>query len=356
MMRSLPVTTHPFSVFTFLTLILFIILSPPSCLHAAHHETSQSPVISHNQAIDIESPKYIKLFTELRESHGFKQEELIHLFSGVTVNPTVITLMDNQQQASPLNFYLKIIFTPAIIEVAKQKLTQHKQLLDEIEATFGVDREYIIAIWAIETRFGQNIGKFNVFRTLNTLFDAYPRRSTFFKNQLIHFLLLCRENNIEPKDIMGSYAGAFGQAQFIPSSFREFAVSFDEDSKRDIFNSIPDILASIANYLNRHGWILNGPVFADLGKNLKSDILLEKYNKGSKGHIPWQQLSELQDVQLPIPPDAKALTLISLEVTPLLGGGKRYFAAYTNFRAITAWNHSNRYAMAVSHLAMALSQ
>ncbi|WP_136806647.1 lytic murein transglycosylase [Desulfosediminicola flagellatus] len=355
-MRSLPTATTPSCLMIYLVITLsFILFATPSTQAAPPAESTPTSK-EHNQRIDIDSEKYRELFAELIDTHGFEQNQLRRLFAGVTLSPTVLSLIDNQQPTSSFNFYLKLIFTPAIIEVAKQQLTDHKLLLDNIETEFGVDREYIIAIWAIETRFGQNTGKYNVFQTLNTLFDAYPRRSQFFKNQLVHFLLLCRENSIEPKTVKGSYAGAFGQTQFIPSSFREFAVSFDGDTKRDVFTSVPDILASIANYLKRHHWVLDGPVFADLGKNLKSELLVDTYMKGSKGRISWQQLSENQQKQLPHPPDNKPLTIIGLEVSPLLGGGKRYFAAYTNFRAITAWNHSNRYAMAVSQLAMALAR
>ena len=133
-------------------------------------------------------------------------------------------------------------------------------LLDRIENHFGVEREVIIAIWGIESRFGSHRGSFNVFETLNTLFDAYPRRSSFFREQLVYFLIVCRENNMDPLKIKGSYAGAFGQTQFIPSSFHEYAVSFDDDAIRDVFNSTEDVLASIANYLRRFGWTLNAPV------------------------------------------------------------------------------------------------
>ncbi len=263
--------------------------------------------------------------------------------------------MDKQWEAKPYYEYWPLFITPTVVATGKQKLREHKQLLDRIEAKIGVDREYVIAIWGIESRFGSNHGKYGVFQTLNTLFDAYPRRSKFFRQQLVHFLLLCRENQIDPLTIKGSYAGAFGQTQFIPSSFQEYAVSFDGDERRDVFNSTDDILASIANYLHRFKWVLDAPVYVDLGKKLGSDKLAEANLAGRKGLVDWREVAAAQGVTLPRPPLDQRLTIVGLEIHPMEGGGFRYVAGYPNFQAITAWNNSSRYAMAVSELAEALN-
>lgn len=154
--------------------------------------------------------------------------------------------------------------------------------------------------------------------------------------------------------ITGSYAGAFGQTQFIPSSYREYAVSFDGDTKRDVFGSAEDILASIANYLRRHHWVLDAPRYVDIGSELKGQELTLATSKGTKGRVDWQRVSTLQGIKLPPPPGDKQLSIVSLEKSPLTGGGLRYVAGYPNFQAITAWNNSNRYAMAVCELAEAL--
>ncbi len=199
------------------------------------------------------------------------------------------------------------------------------------------------------------MGKYNVFRTLNTLFDAYPRRSKFFRGQLIHFLLLCRENQLNPLEVKGSYAGAFGQTQFIPSSFQEYAVSFDGDSRRDVFGSIDDILASIANYLHRFKWTLDAPVYVEIGNQLHSDRLVQANITGRKALVNWRDVASTQGLTIPRPPLDQGLTIVGLEIHPMEGGGFRYIAGYPNFQAITAWNNSNRYAMAVSELAEALS-
>ncbi len=311
-------------------------------------------LVVNDQPIDIHKEKYIELFRELREVHGFSQQELEALFEGVAIDRKVLELMDKQWEAKPYYAYWPLFITPSVIATGKKKLKEYEALLDRIETEIGVDREYVIAIWGIESRFGANHGKYGVFRTLNTLFDAYPRRATFFRNQLIHFLLLCRQNQINPLEIKGSYAGAFGQTQFIPSSFQEYAVSFDGDNKRDVFGSIDDILASIANYLRRFKWTLDAPVYVDIGSELRSEKLVQANRTGRKALVDWHEVATAQGLRLPPPPQNQGLTIVGLEVHPMEGGGLRYVAGYPNFQAITAWNNSNRYAMAVSELAEAL--
>jgi membrane-bound lytic murein transglycosylase B len=304
--------------------------------------------------IDLQKDTYRVLFTELREKHNFSQTELDALFKGVVINKKVLELMDRQWEAKPYYEYWPLFITPTVIATGKQKLKEHKDVLDRIEVEIGVDREYVVAIWGVESRFGNNHGKYGVFQTLNTLFDAYPRRSNFFRQQLLHFLLLCRENQLDPLTVKGSYAGAFGQTQFIPSSFQEYAVSFDGDNRRDVFNSTDDILASIANYLHRFKWVLDAPVYAEIGSSLKADKLVQANLKGRKALVDWRDVAAAQQVTLPRPPNDSGLTIVGLEIHPVEGGGFRYVAGYQNFQAITAWNNSSRYAMAVSELADAL--
>ncbi len=311
-------------------------------------------LVEDGQAIDLSSERYNALFKELQEEHQFSQDELATLFDGVAINKRVLELMDRQWEAKPYYKYRPLFITSTTIAKGKKKLKEHEALLSRIEAKFGVDREIVIAIWGIESRFGTHSGSFPVFETLNTLFDAYPRRSTFFRKQLVHFLLLCRENKIEPLAVKGSYAGAFGQPQFIPSSFREYAVSFDDDQLRDVFNSTEDILASIANYLRRFHWTLNGTIYKDIGSELKGQELISANLKGRKGKVEYQVVGNAQGIELPVPPDNRKLTIVGLELAPSEGGGYRYIAGYPNFQAITEWNHSNRYAMAVTELAEAI--
>ncbi len=307
-----------------------------------------------SQPININSPTYRKLFTELEEKHLFSRQELQKLFTDTTINPKVLRLMD-KQWGKPLPWYKykKRFITTATITKGKNYLQKYRSLFDGIEQKFGVNREVIVAIWAIETRFGSNCGSFNMFRSLNTLFAAYPRRSSFFRQELIDYLLLCRDNGLDPKTVNGSYAGAFGQAQFMPSSYRRYAVDYDGDGRIDLLESKEDIFASIANYLSEFGWKFNTPTFIDIGAELKSAGLIAASLRGRKGKISWQTVAKDQQLSLPPSPDDKPLTVACLEKTPR--GDKRCIAGYPNYQAILHYNHSLKYATVVSSLAAAFT-
>ncbi|MEW6290007.1 MAG: lytic murein transglycosylase [Thermodesulfobacteriota bacterium] len=340
---------------TVFSLLIFVFLAFASLPHAMAEETSEpkaAALVKDGQLIDLTSPRYQDLFGELRLRHHFSQEEIDRLFSGLTIKQRVLELMDTQWEAKPYFLYYPLFVTPEVVAEGREKLAENKELLDKIEREIGVEREIVVAIWGVETRYGQHKGAFNLFQTLNTMFDAYPRRSSFYRDQLVHFLLLCKENHVDPLTITGSYGGAFGQTQFIPSSFRDYAVDFDRDGSRDVWNSTPDVLASIANYLHRFGWMLHAPVYHEIGRSLKSETLASAYKTGRKGFVSVSEVAQVQGVTLPPAPENKEVTIVGLE---LADGGMRYVAGYPNFQAITAWNNSNRYAMAVVELAEKLT-
>jgi membrane-bound lytic murein transglycosylase B len=342
-----------FALFT--RLLLYCLLIATVLLHSTPAAASPlaADLVQDGQAIDLEQEKYRLLFAELTQKHQFTPNELHSIFQGQTINRQILVLMDKQWEAKPYYQYAPLFLTPGNIRDGKEKLQQHKGLLDRIETTFGVDREVLVAIWGVETRYGLRQGNFDVLQTLNTLFDAYPRRSDFFRTQLIDFLLLCRENGMDPHGVKGSYAGAFGQTQFIPASFRQYAVSFDGDNKRDVWGSVPDVLASIANYLKHYSWTLDGPVYAELGNTLNDPQLVAAEQKGRKERIALDLVQRAQNASLPLSPQNKPVTIIGLELVPGGTHAKRYVVGYPNFQAITEWNHSNRYAMAVTELAEA---
>lgn len=339
----------------FLTSLVILVLQM-LCWSSATAAPLAADRVTDGQPIDLRQEKYQQLFAELRHKHHFTTKELQAIFQGQTINQRVLVLMDTQWEAKPYYQYRPLFITPQVIQTGKEKLEQYKELLDRIEATFGVNREVVVAIWGVESRYGTHQGSFDALQTLNTLFDAYPRRSAFFRKQLIHFLLLCRENQIDPHGVMGSYAAAFGQTQFIPSSFRKYSVSFDGDTKRDVWNSVPDILASIANYLKQHHWTLDAPIYGELGNTLKNPVLVAAERKGRKQLVPLELVRRVQNRNLPPSPQNRPLTIIGLELEPGTAHAKRYVAGYPNFQAITEWNHSNRYAMAVTELAEAFAR
>ena len=314
-------------------------------------------LVEDGQPINLQQPKYKKLFQELEQEHTFQPTELERIFQGQKISKRVLELMDKQWKRRPYYEYYALFLTPKTIRTGKEKLQMHKELLDRIEKKFGVEREIIVAIWGIETRYGANQGGFNILQTLNTLFDAYPRRAEFFRKELIQFLILCREHSVDPKTAVGSYAGAFGQAQFMPSSFRRFAVSFDDNNHSDLWNSVPDALASIANYLKVHGWQQGTPVYVELGNTLKDKRLIAAQEEGRKGRVPWDLVRTLQKKDLPPSLGTRPLSIIGLELDPKISRqAYRYVAGYPNFHTITEYNHSLFYGMAVSELAEQLKK
>jgi membrane-bound lytic murein transglycosylase B len=339
------------SVLGFLLIFITVINCP-----GADSVPKAADLVADNQPIDLSSARYQEFFLELEEKHQFTRAELMQLFEGLQIDQKVLQLMDKQWEAKPYYEYWPLFITPAVIATGRHSLLKYRLLFDRIEAEYGVDREFIVAIWGIESRFGTNQGGFNLFRSLNTLFDAYPRRSDFFRKELIHFLVLCRDNGIDPLKVKGSYAGAFGQAQFMPSSFSEYAVDFDGDNRRDLIHSKEDIFASIANYLRRFGWTLHAPVYIEIGNALTSEPLVAAHKKGRTGRVDWQLLAENLQQTIPHPPQEGQLSIVGLEESKKEGGGMRYVAGYPNFQAITEYNHSNKYAMAVTEMAEAFKK
>lgn len=332
------------AAFTFSLLLLL----PCRVWAGAAEAPKAADLVRDGQRINTSTPRYQELFRELKNKHGFSQEELQQLFSGVTIKRRVLELMDTQWEAKPYHLYFPRFITPQIVSQGRRLLAEHADLLDRVEKETGVEREIVVAIWGVETQFGANCGSFNLFQTLNTMFDAYPRRRDFYRDQLVEFLLLCRENGVQPLTVNGSYGAAFGQTQMIPTSFRRYAVDFDGDGRKDVWASVPDVLASIASYLHGHGWAFGFPVYQELGSELKGERLTQAFAQGRKGLVEWEEMGRLQEIALPSPQQGKPLTVVGLE---LADGSMRYVAGYPNFQAITKWNNSNRYAMVVAELA-----
>ena len=333
-----------------------MLLWPAAGIGGRNGSPKAADLVRDGQPFDLDSAPFTALFAELRQRHGFGQDELDALFDGLTVSRRVLELMDHQWEAKPYYQYAPRLVTQRKIARGRRLLEEHRDLLARIEQRFGVDRQYVVAIWGIETRYGKHQGGFQVLRSLTTLFAAYPRRSAFFRRQLIEFLVLCRDNQVDPREVRGSFAGAFGQTQFIPSSFRAYGVDFDQDGRVDVWRSVPDVLASIANYLKQFHWTFQAPVYVELGHELKDRRLLAAYHQGRRAKLPWREVARLQGVDLPPAPGSGKVIIVGLELAPSRGGGLRFVAGYPNFQAITEWNHSNRYAMAVSELAQALVQ
>jgi membrane-bound lytic murein transglycosylase B len=210
-----------------------------------------------------------------------------------------------------------------------------------------VPAEIIIAIIGVETRYGQHAGRYRVIDSLSTLAFDYPPRSKFFRSELKQYLLMTRDENVDPLSLYGSYAGAMGQPQFISSSYRRYAIDFDGDGKRDIWQNSADAIGSVANYLSIHGWQRGQPVTAQLTDKPGDASLLNRSLE------PYVKVAELTKEGLKLPlalPDNEDVTLMSLEGAK----GDEYWLGMNNFYVITRYNHSALYAMAVYQLSQAI--
>jgi len=218
--------------------------------------------------------------------------------------------------------------------------------LSEVRLKTGVPEEIILAIIGVETFYGVYKGKDPVFDSLVTLAFDYPKRSAFFSRELEQFLLLVKEQNLDPRTLRGSYAGAMGMPQFIASSYRSYAVDFDGDGQANLFDSIPDIFASVANYFVKHGWRANEAVAGPLTALDNNSINLLK--PGIKTTYKWSDLVQngLYS-KTALDPDT-AVALVKLQQKD----GPEYWVGLQNFYVITRYNHSELYAMAVYQLSL----
>ena len=296
-----------------------------------------------------ELPEVNTFIAEMAEEHQFDAGKLTLLFADVKAKKSIIKAISRPAEKSiPWHKYRKIFLTEKRINGGVDYWQQHGKALARAEKEYGVPAEIILAILGVETRYGGNVGGYRVVDALSTLAFKYPPRSTFFRSELKHFLLLTREENMSILDPVGSYAGAMGLGQFMPSSYREYAVDFDGDGKRDIWTNPTDAIGSIANYLKRHGW-LAGESIAHRTKvtGLEPKAMIKK------GYKPSLTRDELRAEGVSIaklPAGDDVIAFISLTQKE----GEDYWLVRQNFYSITRYNHSRMYAMAVTQLAEAI--
>ena len=293
-----------------------------------------------------ELPGVDSFIAEMTTEYNFEQQQLETLFAEVEVKESILKAISRPAEKSkPWHDYRKIFITNKRIKGGVKFWQKHADTLAAAEKQYGVPVEIIIAILGVETRYGGNVGSYRVLDALSTLAFRYPPRSKFFRSELKHFLLLSREENKSLLDPIGSYAGAMGLGQFMPSSYREYAVDFDGDGKRDIWENPVDAIGSIANYLSRHGWVAGESITHKTqfsGQEVTSLI-----EKGYKPSLTRDELSAAGVSLQALPMGQDNIAIISLTQK----NGEEYWLARQNFYAITRYNHSRMYAMAVTQLA-----
>ena len=227
---------------------------------------------------------------------------------------------------------------------------QHEAVLARAEQEYGVPAQVIVSIIGVETFYGRNTGSFRVIDALSTLGFDYPPRAEFFRKELREFLLLTREEQVDPLTLKGSYAGAMGLPQFMPSSFRAYAVDFDGDGHINIWSNPDDAIGSVASYFKRHGWVAGEPVV------IRADVTGDRADEGlTQGIEPVKTVGELRALGWSSHDalrDDMPVTAFRLEGAD----GPEYWMGLKNFYAITRYNRSVMYAMAVHQLSDMLVQ
>ncbi len=288
--------------------------------------------------------------------HGLDAAEVSELLAGARFQQSIVNAMTRPAEGKPWYEYRRIFLNRSRINKGVEFWQENRDLISRVSQEFGVDPQIIVSIIGVETLYGRITGSYRVLDALTTLGFYYPSelkrdRSAFFAGELMHFIQLSKEENLPPREVTGSYAGAMGMGQFIPSSYREYAVDFDGNGRRDLWRSTPDVVASVANYLHRHGWKYGEPVTAPAQATANSDSDLAALSS----YKPAMSIGEIAQKGYQGDPGLDPTRLAA--VLKLQEKNKSaYWLTFHNFYVITRYNRSPMYAMAVLQLSEEILQ
>lgn len=290
-------------------------------------------------------PEIETFIGEMVGRHGFARVELESILAAAQFQPAIITAISKPATSRPWHEFRPLLVSEQRVKGGVTFWNNHAAILEKARREFGVPEDIIAAVIGVETNYGVQSGKHRVLDALTTLAFDYPRRAGFFRGELEQYLLLGREQGVDVLDIKGSYAGAIGIPQFMPSSYRRYAVDFDDDGKVDLSGSTADAIGSVANYLKSHGW--------ETGQKAVVPALVNgtDYRKALfAGKRPLYTLAEMRELgvvpRIQAPSDFQ-VTLIELENSD----GNEHWLGLNNFYVITRYNRSVNYAMSVLQLA-----
>ena len=300
------------------------------------------------------SRKEVKEFVaEMEKKHGFSKRELNRVLAQAQYQPAIVKAMDQPPESALASWlaYRAIFIKPEKIEAGVQFWNRNAGALTRAEAEYGVPEEVIVGIIGVETSFGKNVGTFRVIDALATLAFDYPKRGAYFRGELEHYLVFSREQKIDPLRVKGSYAGAIGIPQFMPGSYRRFAVDFDGDGHINLATSPADAIGSIGNFLKAHGWVQGEPVaFA-------AQVSGDGWRKlAGAGIVPATRFADLPEYGVKAAADMPADTLCALVELESPGQASDMRVTLKNFFVLTRYNRSNLYAAAVLDLAAEIAR
>jgi peptidoglycan lytic transglycosylase B len=295
-------------------------------------------------AFAAELPGIPAFIDEMVAKHHFKRSELERLFRRAQYKQSVIDAITTPATSMPWPEYRAIFVNDQHIQAGLEFWKHHARTLRRAEKKYGVPQEIIVALIGVETLYGKNTGNYRVIDALATLAFKYPQRAEFFRGELEQYLLLARDQGFNLLEVQGSYAGALGIPQFMPSSYRKYAVDFDRDGKIDLLHDPIDAIGSVANYLKQYGWAVGQPVA------LRSKVGEGAGNisqAGARSAKEWAVAGVVPEQS--VGGDAKA-RLLDFTVAD----GREFWLAFDNFSVIARYNNSDFYAMSVYQLAEAL--
>ena len=326
-------------------------LAPPSAIAPPAPAVPALPVTATPEPFDLKRPEIATFVDEVVRRDGLNRRQVKRLLKEAQPQPKIIDIMTRPlEKVSPWWEYREHFVTEERVSDGVQFWNEHHDALERVVSEYHVPPEYLVAILGVETKYGRNTGGFRTLDALATLAFDYPPRQKFFRGELKEFLILVKENRFDALAIKGSYAGALGVPQFMPSAYRRYAVGTNKVRRRDLWSDWDEILASVANYLRQYGWTPGAPVLAETRLDPDPSFQIEPHNL---------ELNETAEslgargvhVDAAVPLDTPVV-LLSAEQRD----GPAYRVGFHNFYVITRYNNSARYAMAVYDLAQAIRQ
>ena len=301
--------------------------------------------------------EWLAAVIEEADDRGFDEGLIKQTLVGLEPLPRVIQADRSQAELNPgLERYLSTRLTRPVITRGREMMKQHRALLGRIEEEFNVQRRFVVAIWGMETRYGRITGREPIFRALATL-AWEPRRAEYFRGELFNALTIVQRGHIDAKSMVGSWAGAMGHPQFMPSSYLKHAVDFDKDGRRDIWKSVPDALASIASYLESYDWQDDETWGREVRVSPAARAkITESVPMRTEGCFAVRNMTERRELEewaeLGVRrADGKPLPRADVDASLVTTGDGRTFLAYRNYEAILGYNCAHYYALSIGMLA-----